>query len=100
MLLPPLLLQPLVENAIRHGIANLPEGGVIGLNVQRTPASVSIIVENSFDPDTPSKLKTGLGTRQRTTAVARALRRRRERNVRRKRESLFSEAAFAGAAEW
>ena len=61
LLLPPLLLQPLVENAIRHGIANLPEGGVIGLNVQRTPASVSIIVENSFDPDTPSKLKTGLG---------------------------------------
>jgi signal transduction histidine kinase len=61
LLLPPLLLQPLVENAIRHGIANLPEGGVIGLNVHRTPGSVSIVVENSFDPDTPSKLKTGLG---------------------------------------
>ena len=28
-LLPPLLLQPLVENAIRHGIAPLEEGGVI-----------------------------------------------------------------------
>jgi two-component system sensor histidine kinase AlgZ len=61
VLLPPLLLQPLVENAIRHGIANLPEGGVIGLSVQRAQDLVSIVVENSFDPDTPSKLKTGLG---------------------------------------
>jgi two-component system, LytTR family, sensor histidine kinase AlgZ len=34
---------------------------VIGLNVQRHADSVSIVVENSFDPDTPSKLKTGLG---------------------------------------
>jgi two-component system, LytTR family, sensor histidine kinase AlgZ len=61
VLLPPLLLQPLVENAIRHGIANLPEGGVIGLSVRRGADSVSIVVENSFDPDTPSKLKTGMG---------------------------------------
>src|SRR5882762_1933448 len=61
LLLPPLLLQPLVENAIRHGIANLPEGGVIGLTVRRDADSVSILVENSFDPDTPSAIKTGLG---------------------------------------
>ena len=61
LLLPPLLLQPLVENAIRHGIANLPEGGVIGLSVHRKQNDVSIVVENSFDPDTPSALKTGLG---------------------------------------
>jgi hypothetical protein len=61
LLLPPLLLQPLVENAIRHGIANLPEGGVIRLAAQRKDDAVSITVENSFDPDTPSSLKTGLG---------------------------------------
>jgi len=61
VLVPPLLLQPLVENAIRHGIANLPQGGTIELRVQRTPQEVSISVENTFDPDTPSKLKTGLG---------------------------------------
>jgi len=59
--LPPLLLQPLVENAIRHGIANLPEGGVIRLTAQKGSDAVSIVVENSFDPDAPSKLKTGLG---------------------------------------
>jgi two-component system, LytTR family, sensor histidine kinase AlgZ len=59
--LPPLLLQPLVENAIRHGIANLPEGGIIGLSVRRAENSVAIVVENSFDPDSPASLKTGLG---------------------------------------
>ncbi|MGA8151406.1 MAG: histidine kinase [Terriglobales bacterium] len=58
---PPLLLQPLVENAIRHGIANLPEGGVIRLSAHRNGDSVSIAVENSLDPDSPSSLKTGLG---------------------------------------
>jgi two-component system, LytTR family, sensor histidine kinase AlgZ len=59
--LPPLLLQPLVENAIRHGIGNLPEGGVIRLTAQPNSGSVFISVENSFDPDSPSSLKTGLG---------------------------------------
>jgi two-component system sensor histidine kinase AlgZ len=61
VLIPPLLLQPLVENAIRHGIANLPEGGVIRLSAHRSNDAVTIQVENSFDPDSPSKLKTGLG---------------------------------------
>jgi len=61
LLIPPLLLQPLVENAIRHGIANLPEGGVIRLGVHRREQSVAIEVENSFDPESPSTLKTGVG---------------------------------------
>jgi two-component system sensor histidine kinase AlgZ len=61
VMIPPLLLQPLVENAIRHGIANLPEGGVIRLSAQEKANVVSILVENSFDPETPSPLKTGLG---------------------------------------
>jgi two-component system sensor histidine kinase AlgZ len=61
VLIPPLLLQPLVENAIRHGIANLPEGGVIRLAADREGEALHILVENSFDPDSPSPLKTGLG---------------------------------------
>jgi len=61
VLIPPLLLQPLVENAIRHGIANLPEGGVIRLGAHRLDGTVSIEVENSFDPESPASLKTGVG---------------------------------------
>ena len=61
VLIPPLLLQPLVENAIRHGIANLPEGGVIRVGAHRNEQDVSIMVENSFDPESSSPLKTGLG---------------------------------------
>jgi two-component system sensor histidine kinase AlgZ len=61
VLIPPLLLQPLVENAIRHGIANLPEGGVIRLGAHLLDHGVSIEVENSFDPESPASLKTGVG---------------------------------------
>jgi sensor histidine kinase YesM len=34
---PPLLLQPLAENAVRHGIATLVEGGDITIAVRRSP---------------------------------------------------------------
>jgi two-component system sensor histidine kinase AlgZ len=37
---PALLLQPLVENAVKHGIAGLVEGGAIRLAVRRSGASV------------------------------------------------------------
>ncbi|MGH9748563.1 MAG: sensor histidine kinase, partial [Candidatus Polarisedimenticolia bacterium] len=34
ILVPPLMLQPLVENAVRHGIADRPEGGNIHLRAR------------------------------------------------------------------
>ncbi|MCP5159972.1 MAG: histidine kinase [Gammaproteobacteria bacterium] len=34
-LLPPLVLQPLVENAIRHGLQRLPEGGTLTLCIDK-----------------------------------------------------------------
>jgi len=59
---PPLLLQPLVENAVVHGIANLVEGGWIRLNVQcQNGGDVSIIVENRFDPEAPARRRNGVG---------------------------------------
>ncbi|MGA3293767.1 MAG: histidine kinase [Candidatus Acidiferrales bacterium] len=58
---PPLLLQPLVENAIAHGIANLVEGGWIRLDVQCENGSVSIVVENLFDPEAPTRRRNGVG---------------------------------------
>jgi LytS/YehU family sensor histidine kinase len=58
---PALLLQPLVENAVKHGIAGLVEGGSIRLAARRSGASVSITVENAFDPETPAPHNLGMG---------------------------------------
>jgi two-component system, LytTR family, sensor histidine kinase AlgZ len=58
---PPLLLQPLVENAVVHGIANLVEGGYIRLGIHSRDGVVSIDVANSFDPDAPAKRRSGVG---------------------------------------
>jgi len=58
---PPLLVQPLVENAIKHGIATLTEGGEIGFSVRRRRDVLHITVENPFDPDAPAARKTGFG---------------------------------------
>ena len=62
-LLPPLLLQPLVENAIRHGIASLPDGGEVRLTAERQDGRLEILVENSWDPDAPPRRSSGLGLR-------------------------------------
>src|SRR6266446_3035453 len=60
-LLPPLLLQPLLENAVKHGIAALPEGGDVRLAVQRQNGRLSILVENSWDPEAPPRRSGGMG---------------------------------------
>lgn len=60
-LLPPLLLQPLVENAIRHGIATRPEGGVLRIEARTDGQRMRISVENPFDPDAPPRPGVGVG---------------------------------------
>jgi two-component system, LytTR family, sensor histidine kinase AlgZ len=60
-MLPPLLLQPLVENAVKHGIASLPEGGNVRLTAERQDGRLAIVVENSWDPDAPPRRSGGLG---------------------------------------
>jgi two-component system, LytTR family, sensor histidine kinase AlgZ len=82
---PPLLLQPLVENAVAHGISNLTEGGWIRLEVRNrenggtdlspgdgaAPGELVIEVENNFDPEMPRRRGTGVGlanVRQRLAA--------------------------------
>jgi two-component system sensor histidine kinase AlgZ len=59
--LPPLLLQPLVENAVTHGIANLPDGGMVRLSGQSHNGRVSLAIENTFDPESTPTRKDGLG---------------------------------------
>jgi two-component system, LytTR family, sensor histidine kinase AlgZ len=71
-LLPPLLLQPLVENAVTHGIATLVDGGSILLKTERCGDEVAVTVENTFDPEAPRRRRTGVGlpnVRKRLAAV-------------------------------
>lgn len=58
---PPLLVQPLVENAIKHGIATLVEGGEISMRGRRSEERMRFVIENEFDPEAPSSRKTGIG---------------------------------------
>lgn len=45
--LPPLLLQPLVENAVRHGVEPSPDGAQIRISTQRRGATVVIKITNT-----------------------------------------------------
>jgi len=50
-LVPPLLLQPLVENAVRHGIARRLEGGEISIRAGSRGGRLSIVVANPIDEE-------------------------------------------------
>jgi two-component system sensor histidine kinase AlgZ len=58
---PPLFLQPLVENAVKHGIAGLVEGGTIRLEAHCENGWLQVTVQNEFDPDAPAAQRHGLG---------------------------------------
>jgi len=58
---PPLILQPLVENAVRHGIAELVDGGRIDVAASRRGDVVVIAVENPCDPDRRVRAGAGVG---------------------------------------
>ncbi len=60
-LVPPLLLQPLVENAVTHGVAHVIDGGVIRVSISHSETALTIDVENPCDPDRPRRTGTGLG---------------------------------------
>jgi two-component system sensor histidine kinase AlgZ len=45
--LPPLLLQPLVENAVKHGVEPNPQGARIRVSTQRRGSVVVIKVSNT-----------------------------------------------------
>lgn len=58
--LPPLALQPLVENAVRHGIEPAAKGGTIEIRTRRRRDRVLISVTNTVS-DAPSRPGHGIG---------------------------------------
>jgi two-component system, LytTR family, sensor histidine kinase AlgZ len=60
-LLPPMLIQPLVENAVKHGICGLTEGGLIEIGVRRAGSLLQIAVRNAVDVDQGPARGKGMG---------------------------------------
>ncbi|PKO46537.1 MAG: sensor histidine kinase [Betaproteobacteria bacterium HGW-Betaproteobacteria-22] len=47
-LVPPLLLQPLIENAVYHGIEPMPEGGTITIQIYTQQHEIHLVVKNPY----------------------------------------------------
>jgi signal transduction histidine kinase len=58
---PRFLLQPLVENAIRHGIARCPNGGEIAIRASATEGLLRIEIENDRKPNALHSEENGQG---------------------------------------
>lgn len=51
MMIPPLLLQPLVENAIYHGVQPRKEGGTLGISLYDAGNHLDVVVTNPVPPE-------------------------------------------------
>ncbi|UCS93496.1 histidine kinase [Echinicola marina] len=59
--LPPLLLQPLLENAVKHGLYGLIEKVVVKLSMRKVGNYLEVEILNPFDPESISEKGTGFG---------------------------------------
>ncbi|MFP5259666.1 MAG: LytS/YhcK type 5TM receptor domain-containing protein [Acidobacteriota bacterium] len=74
-LIPPLLIQPLVENSVRHGLQARPEGGRVRITARRAANHLQVTVADDglgmaeetialvLSPTTPESLSEGVGAR-------------------------------------
>ncbi len=60
-IVPPLLIQPLIENAVKHGVADRVEGGTIRIAARRRDNLLEVAVENPRDPEAPPRRGAGVG---------------------------------------
>jgi len=77
ILIPVLSIQPLVENAIKHGIAPCADPGYVRIRMGLSSTAVEIVVENSAGPSGASAPGAGVGLE----------------NVRRRLEICYGESA-------
>jgi len=62
-LVPNMILQPLLENAIKHGVYESQEPVVIHLNCRKENNFLRIRISNNFDSEIISKKGKGIGLR-------------------------------------
>lgn len=60
-LVPPLLLQPIIENAVKHGVAARLDGGRIRLEARRENTGLHLVVTNPVDEEAPPAPGEGVG---------------------------------------
>jgi two-component system sensor histidine kinase AlgZ len=59
-LIPPLLIQPLVENAVYHGVEPAVDGGEISVNVYRSQDQVHVVIRNPLAADVNARSGNGI----------------------------------------
>ncbi|MDF2986188.1 MAG: hypothetical protein K0R50_1698 [Eubacterium sp.] len=69
ILIPPLILQPLVENAVRHGLMSNLQGGMVKITVKKMAGTVSFIVEDNGSGISRTKLEEILASNVETKGV-------------------------------
>jgi two-component system sensor histidine kinase AlgZ len=60
-LVPPLIIQPLVENAITHGVAPMLNGGTVRLEARKHGDLLKIVLENPFEAEAVRRNGMGVG---------------------------------------
>lgn len=72
MMLPAMILQPLLENAVKHGVNTMLSTCIITLKAECNESYLGISISNTFDPDAVPRKGTGTGlsnVQKRLTAI-------------------------------
>lgn len=69
ILIPPLILQPLVENAVRHGLMSNLQGGTVKITIKKLTGTVSFFVEDNGSGISRAKLEEILASNVETKGV-------------------------------
>jgi sensor histidine kinase YesM len=59
--IPAMILQPLFENAIKHGVAASPEAGEVNASIQLNIGSILVTISNDIFPDSAPPKGSGVG---------------------------------------
>lgn len=58
---PPMVLQPLMENAVKHGMYDISEESLVKIGAELIDERLQISISNSYDPSAVSRNGTGTG---------------------------------------